>query len=384
MEKIVEKFRCTGCHACYNICPKKAITMIEDEKGFKHPAIDKEKCIDCGLCKKVCPVLKEKEIENDIKAYACYNLNEKERLESSSGGIFILLAQEIIKRKGVVFGAYLNKDFKVEHIKIDNTKDLGKLMGSKYVQSIIGETYKQVKEELIEGKYVLFTGTPCQIEGLKSYLMKDYEKLYTQDIICHGVPSPLVWEKYKEYRKKTDKQTPLKISFRNKDNGWSLFNLKFFYKNDSYKKNQNEDMFMQAFLRNTILRDSCYNCKFKKLHRISDITLADYWGIQKIHPELFDNKGTSVVIISSSKGMELFESIKDKIKYVDTDLNYVIKVNPSMTSSVKADKNRNDFFDNLENIDFPKLVKKYTYTPPLYRRVLSKIKRVIKKIIKRN
>lgn len=383
MDKIIEYEQCCGCHACYNICPKHAIKMVEDDKGFKYPKIDKAKCINCELCKKVCPVLKNINTKNNIKSYACYNLNNKERMNSSSGGIFILLAKEILKKDGVVFGAYLNDKFKVEHTMITDEKDLYKLMGSKYVQSTIGYIYKEVKEKLQQDKYVLFTGTPCQIEGLKSYLMKDYDKLYTQDIICHGVPSPLVWEKYKKYREKVDKNKPIKISFRNKDDGWTLFNMKFSYRKSYYKKNQNEDLFMQAFLKNTILRDSCYNCHFKKINRISDITLADYWGIQNVHPELNDNKGTSVLIVNSKKGEELFNQIKDKIKFVETDIKKIIEYNPALIESAKMDKNRKLFFENLDNIEFDELVKKYTYKRPLYRRILSKIKRIIKRIIKR-
>lgn len=381
MKKIIEKKECCGCHACFNICPKNAISMIDDEKGFKHPIINQNKCIDCGLCKRVCPILNNIKIKNNPRAYACYNLNEVERQNSSSGGVFVLLAKEILKKEGVIFGAYLNAKFVVEHTVIKKEDDLYKLMGSKYVQSTIGNTYKQVKSALNAGKYVLFTGTPCQIEGLKSYLMKDYDKLYTQDIICHGVPSPLVWEKYKEYRKSIDNEEPLSISFRNKDEGWSSFNMKFTYHKKDYKENQYKDLFMQAFLKNTTLRDSCYNCHFKKINRVSDITLADYWGINEIHPEFYDNKGTSVLIVNSDKGNELFNLIKDKIKYIETDFNYIKKRNSSLVKSVAEDKNREKFFENLNNIDFQKLVKKYTYKRPLYKKILSKCKRIIKKIL---
>lgn len=382
MKEIISKKDCCGCHACFNICPQNAISMVDDEKGFKYPIINQDKCINCGLCKKVCPILKNAKIKNEPKVYACYNLNDEERFNSSSGGIFILIAKEIIKRKGIVFGSYLNKEFKVEHTMIENENDLHKLMGSKYVQSTIGSTYIETKKALDENKYVLFTGTPCQIEGLKSYLMKDYDKLYTQDIICHGVPSPLVWEKYKKYRKIIDKEEPEKISFRNKDDGWQLFNMKFTYNKSTYKKNQNNDLFMKVFLNNIILRESCYSCHFKKINRISDITLADYWGINNVNPKFNDNKGTSVVIINSEKGKELFDSIKNKIKYEESDLKYILKYNPSISNSVLINKNRESFFDNINNLEFDKLVKKYTKRP-LYKRVLSKCKRIIKKLLRK-
>lgn len=384
MIEITDKTKCCGCHACYNICPKGAIKMQQDEKGFEYPVIDKEKCINCGLCEKVCPIINNKQIENEPRAYACYNKDLNIRMKSSSGGIFTLLAEEILNKGGVVFGASFNTKFEVEHIMVEKTEELEKLRGSKYTQSKIGETYKKAKEILEEGRYVLFTGTPCQIEGLKSYLRKEYDKLYTQDIICHGVPSPKVWKKYIKYREKIDNEKPKKISFRNKDNGWKLFNTKFEYKNFSYKQNQNEDKFMQAFLKNTILRDSCYNCSFKKLNRISDITLADFWGIQNIMPELDDNKGTSLVIVNSKKGQELFENIKEKIIYKNVDIQEAIKYNMSMIESAKMDKNRKKFFENLDKLDFDKLVKKYTYQPSIFKKIEFKIKGVIKRIIKRD
>lgn len=376
---IVEKNKCCGCHACFNICPKKAIKMKKDEKGFKYPIIDKKKCVGCKLCEKVCPVLKSTIVSNDIFAYACYNKNEFERLNSSSGGIFILIAKAVINKNGVVYGASLDENFEVKHIKVDTEENLTKLMGSKYVQSDIGTTFSEIKQMLEDGKIVLFTGTPCQIEGLKSFLVKDYSNLYTQDIICHGVPSPLVWKKYREYRKNKDKLLPKSISFRNKDNGWLSFNMKFVYNNKEYKASQNTDLYMQAFLKNISLRDSCYNCHFKKINRVSDITLADYWGIQNIDKNMFDNKGTSLVIINSNKGKELFELIKNDINFISTDLNEALKYNTAMTESVKSSKNREEFFRNINNYDFKKLIKKYIPKDNMFKKVIRKLKRIIKK-----
>lgn len=185
--QIIEKEKCCGCSACFNTCPKNAIKMVKDKDDFEYPKIDKNKCINCGLCRKVCPVLQNNTIENNICAYAVYNKNEKERLSSSSGGIFVLLAKVILKENGIIYGACLDDDLQVKHIKVDKISDLPKLMGSKYVQSDINNSFRSVKEDLEKNKKVLFTGTPCQVEGLKSYLRKDYKNLYTQDIICHGV-----------------------------------------------------------------------------------------------------------------------------------------------------------------------------------------------------
>lgn len=378
MIEITNKTKCCGCHACYNVCPKGAIKMQQDEKGFKYPVIDKEKCINCGLCTKVCPMLNNKQIENKPVAYACINKDENIRSKSSSGGIFTIIAEEILEKNGVVFGATFDEKYNVVHQYIEKKEDLEKFRGSKYVQSSINDTYKKAKEFLEKDRYVLFTGTPCQIEGLKKYIQKDYEKLYTQDIICHGVPSPKVWKKYLEYRESEDKEKPQNISFRNKDNGWKLFNIKFEYLKSKYKQNQNKDIYMQAFLKNTSLRDSCYNCSFKKKNRISDITLADFWGIENVLPEMDDNKGTSLVIVNSIKGQELFEKIKDNIGFKKVDLEDAIKYNKSMIESAKKDKNREKFFENLDKMKFDKLVKKYTYKRGIIRKILSRIKRIFK------
>lgn len=385
MLEINEKHKCCGCYSCVNACPQSAISMKQDEKGFEYPEIDKSKCIECGLCEKVCPILSKSEGINKTikKAYACYNKRENERLQSSSGGVFILIAKEIIKKNGVVFGACFDDEFSVKHDYVEEEDKLCKFMCSKYVQSIIGNSYCKAKEFLDQGRYVLFTGTPCQIEGLKKYLRKDYEKLYTQDIICHGVPSPMVWRKYLAYRQNVDKDSPTKISFRNKDNGWKLFNMKFSYNNKDYKNNQNNDLYMQAFLKNTILRDSCYNCSFKKIDRQSDITLADYWGIDKVNKKMDDDKGTSLVILNSSKGESLFNEIKNNLEYEDTSLDDAIRYNTAYTQSARMDKNRDSFFENIENMEFDKLVKKYTYKRPLYKRVIGKAKKCVKNIIGR-
>lgn len=384
METIISKNKCTACSACYNICPKQAISMQSDEKGFKYPVINQEKCIDCGMCKRTCPVINTTTCEKQITVYACYNKNEEERLSSSSGGIFILLAKEIINRGGAVFGASFDENFRVIHSYAESIIDLKKFMGSKYVQSDLGDTYKQVKDFLNNDRYVLFSGTPCQVEGLNSFLGKDYEKLYTQDLICHGVPSPEVWEKYKEYRKMTDKSTPDQISFRNKDNGWKLFNMKFYYKDTEYKNSLKDDYYMKAFLKNTSLRDSCYNCNFKKKYRDSDITLADFWGINNVFPGFDkDDKGISLLLVNSDKGKELFDTVKNEMIYEETDFEESVKYNSAYIKSVVADKNRDEFFKHIDNLQFDKLVKKYTYSVPIYKRVYKKIRNMCSKLLRK-
>lgn len=381
MLKIDNKSNCCGCHACYNSCPQNAIIMEEDEKGFKYPKINENKCTNCGFCEKVCPILNKRKIANDPKAYACINKDENIRENSSSGGIFTLIAKEIINMGGVVFGTKFDSNFNVIHSYTSLEEELYKFRGSKYVQSIIGDNYKIAKSFLEAGKYVLFTGTPCQIEGLLAYLGKKYDKLFTQDIICHGVPSPKVWRKYLDYRKHKDEDRPLSINFRNKDNGWSSFNLKFTYESKSYKKSQVEDKYMQAFLRNVCLRDSCYKCSFKKINRLSDITLADFWGIQRVKPELYDNKGTSLVIVNSEKGKELFESIKENIIQEEVNIEEALVGNTAMLTSAVVDKNRVKFFENLDKLDFSVLVNKYTEKPSLMLKIIVLLKKIAKRIL---
>ena len=382
MLEIENKEKCSGCHACYSVCPTKAIEMVKDEKGFKYPVIDQPKCVNCHLCEKTCPIINKKIVDNEPKAYSCYNKNNEVRSKSSSGGIFTLIASKILEKNGVVFGASFNNKFMVEHIYVEKEEELYKIRGSKYLQSIIGDSYKQAKKFLEEGRYVLFTGTPCQIEGLLSYLNKDYENLITQDIICHGVPSPKVWNKYLEYREKEDGEIPLEINFRSKENGWKNYNLKFRYNGHEYKNNQNTDKYMQAFLKNVSLRESCYNCSFKKINRLSDITLADFWGIEKVNPKMFDDKGMSLVIVNSKKGNKLFNSIQDEIVKEEININEAIKYNPSMITSSKPDKNRKKFFEHLDNMDFKELVDKYTEKPNILEKYISKGKKIVKKLLK--
>ena len=385
MKEVINKNKCSGCHACYNICPKNAISMFEDELGFKYPAVDQKKCIDCGMCKKVCPSInKSTEKKKNIKAYAAYNKNIDERINSSSGGIFILLAKEIIKRKGVVFGASFDRDFNVRHTFVEKEEDLEQFMGSKYVQSTIGNSYKKVKEFLDKDRYVLFSGTPCQIEGLKSYLKKEYKKLYTQDIICHGVPSPKVWKKYLEYqRNNNNDETIRNVSFRNKDHGWSLFQTKFLFDTKTYSKSLNDDIYMRLFLNNTCIRETCYNCDFNKKYKISDITLADYCGINNVQKNMNDDKGTSLIIVNSEKGNELFELIKDSIVYVETDLEIAIKYNSAMIKSVNKPSGRKDFVNDVDKMNMEELTNKYSPKPNIVKRIINKSKRVIKKLLNR-
>ena len=264
----------------------------------------------------------------------------------------------------------------------DIKKKLYKFQCSKYVQSEIRDTYRKAKELLDNNKYILFTGTPCQIEGLYKFLRKDYDKLYTQDFICHGVPSPIVWRKYLKETNIEYSAKPKNISFRSKDNSWQDFELKIQYKNNVYRNTQGKDTYLRAFLNDICLRDSCYKCNFKKKNRVSDITLADFWGIDNIDKSMNDDKGTSLVVVNSDKGKELFEKLKDNMEYKEVNLDDAIKYNMNMVSSVKMNKNREKFFNELDEKDLDSLVKKYIKKRSIVRRVLGKAKRIVKKILK--
>lgn len=384
MIDIKEKDRCCGCFACYNVCPKSAIEMKEDEYGFKYPVIDKEKCINCGLCDKICPILNKAEIKNESQAYACVNKNEEVRLQSSSGGMFSAIAEYILNNNGVVFGAGFDDEFNVKHICIENKAELWKLRTSKYVQSYIGDAYKQAKEFLENKRIVLFTGTPCQIEGLYAFLRKDYENLFTQDFICHGVPSPKVWSKYKDYRKHYDKKNPLRINFRSKAMNWNNFAMEFIYeKNKRYVKIKDEDLFQRAFLNDVCLRDSCYNCSFKKSNRVSNITLADFWGIKKIIPDMYNEKGVSIMIVNSNKGENILNIIKDSCvmrQLSEEEFAEALKYNKGYLKSANRNSNRERFFEQLDSDEFRKTVLN-NIPNNMINRTKVKIKSLIKRFI---
>ncbi|WP_133966390.1 Coenzyme F420 hydrogenase/dehydrogenase, beta subunit C-terminal domain [Eubacterium limosum] len=395
MIQLDKKETCTGCHACVAKCPKQCITMINDTEGFWYPQINKEECINCGFCEKVCPIITPIKFEDPFSpmAYACYNRDEKVRLASSSGGVFTLIAEAVLKQGGVVFGAGFDEDFNVCHQCVEGTENLDKLRMSKYVQSKIGVTYREAEDFLKENRLVLFTGTPCQISGLKAYLGKSYDNLITQDIICHGVPSPMVWEAYLAFRKKSDGGCAARrIAFRRKDFGWKRYSVSISYGNDTeYRQDLTQDSFMKGFLNDLYLRPSCHACAFKNAKRHSDITLADFWGIENVMPEMFDDKGTSLVLIQSKKGKALFKSIEKKMICQSVDLDEALKYNPAAIRSALIPKNREVFYNHFGKDPFDKII--HDLTKPSFKtraktaaiKALDRlgIKEQIKKILKK-
>jgi coenzyme F420-reducing hydrogenase beta subunit len=380
---INKKENCCGCRACENICPQNAIIMRKDNEGFLYPNIEKCLCINCGLCEKCCPNNTQKPNKSfETKAFACINKDNTKRINSSSGGMFIILAEYIINLGGVVFGAAFNSQLELLHSYAENFNDCKKFMGSKYLQSDINKTYYQVKKFLGEDRYVLFTGTPCQIYGLKNYLRIEYKNLLLVDLVCHGVPSPKVFKRYINEMENNNNSKITEAYFRKKNFGWKTFSMQLNFSNNiEYTNILNKDIFMKGFLKNLYLRPSCHNCKSNGLDRVSDLTLADYWGISTKHPEMDDDKGTSLLLINSEKGLKVFNKIEKYIKYIETDIESAIKCNPSIITSVKPNKNRDKFFSNYEKIGFSKAVNKYSKRNFL-KWIISFIKRVKKKLFR--
>ena len=307
-------------------------------------------------------------------AFACCNKDDDIRMKSSSGGVFFELAQKVISEGGTVFGAKYDENRNVVHSHADTMKGVMDFLGSKYVQSSIGEEYKLAKECLESGRKVLFSGTPCQIGGLRAYLKKDYENLITVDFICHGVPSRKVW---REYVKEISQNKRIEnISFRDKTEGWYDFSLKIdFSDGSSYRKNNHNDVYIKGFLSDLYLRPSCYDCKFKGTERKSDITIADYWGVQNDLPDMYDNKGTSLVLVHSKSGMKIWNDIQNRFTVKETDVNTAISHNPNYTKSVSMNLRRKSFFAQ-EKYDTPTIA--YFSKKTLIQRIIRKTKYIIK------
>ena len=343
MIDIKNKVNCCGCGACEQVCPVKCIHMIGDKEGFLYPEVDQSSCIKCGLCERSCPILsvQESEIIND--AYIAYSKDDRIRILSSSGGVFSVLSESVLGNHGTVFGAVFDRDFSVYHKKVDCLEGLSLIRGSKYLQSRIENSYKETKRLLDEGKTVLFSGTGCQIAGLKSFLKVGYENLLTVDILCHGTPSPKLWSLYIHEKELLFDSTVKNISFRKKNTGWRTYSLCIEFENGkSYSCVFNKDPYMKMFLRNICLRPSCYSCRFKAINSQADITLGDCWGIEKYMPELDDNKGCSLIITHTNKGNDLIRRVMDNLEIREADLSRVQQ--PMIINSAELHPNRKKFF----------------------------------------
>ncbi len=355
MTNLCDMKNCTGCSSCFSICPNNAISMQKNEEGFLYPIIDKEKCTNCGLCQKVCPELQVNFNKEKQQYYIGFNSDIKDCYESSSGGMFSLLARKILKQNGYVAGAMFDENAILKHVLIDNEKDLAKLKGSKYLQSDINDVYKQVQEKLKENNYVLFCGTPCQCAGLKNFLQKDYEKLYLVDFVCHGVPAQETFNEYLREKFGENKKYSY-INFRDKSNSYYFPKLIIKDENgiDILEEGFDKE-YLLGFSENLYLRKSCSYCKYAQIKRVSDITLADFWNVKNYMPNFDYEKGFSSFIINTPKGNDLIKNLKDKISCMqEVKLNIINQ--PYLKAPLKTHKNRELFF-SLKNMSFSKKIE---------------------------
>lgn len=375
MINIKNKQDCCGCSACAQRCPKQCIAMAEDEEGFLYPKVDISKCIDCHLCEKVCPVINQDEPRTPLNVYAAKNQNDQIRLDSSSGGIFTILAEQVINAGGVVFGACWDEEWNVKHDYAECLDNLSKFRSSKYLQSIIGDNYFKAEQFLKAGRTVLFTGTPCQIAGLKHFLRKDYDNLLAVEVICHSVPSPGIWQRYLEERLQTLKwsKSDIKhISFRNKKTGWKCYSFIIENKNGNvFSELGSKNAFMRGFLADLYTRPSCQACPSKQLKSGSDITLGDFWGIDSLMPEIDDDKGVSAIIINTEKGRKALHSVNNLIpsSWADMCVN-----NPALVKSANVSENKEHFFLKDE-LSFEKKIHILCKRPFSLRQTISRILR---------
>ena len=363
MIRILDDSRsCCGCSACYNVCPKNCITMKENREGFLYPEIGSE-CVECGMCKKVCPVINSvPEIEKDQFSYAVQNKNKEILQQSTSGGAFTAIAEYIIEKEhGIVFGAAFDDSLTVSHIRVENKSELSKFRNSKYVQSNIGTSFKEAKYFLDEGRTVCFSGTPCQIEGLKCYLQHDYDNLITVDVVCHSVPSPMIFRKYLEMQSAAANVQIKEVRFRDKYFGYKYSTMTLSDENgvSFYHNGIDTDPYLRAFFSNICARSSCYRCQFKKRFRVSDITIWDCFEADKIFPECDNDLGVTKMLIHTSKGKRIFDNISDKLDHAAVSAEDLLRNSKEMFESVASNPLREKFFDDAVNMPGKQLFAKY-------------------------
>lgn len=387
MVSVTNKSLCVGCGACADICPRKCINMTYDGEGFLYPDIEESSCSDCGLCTGVCPVINAPEQDNNRKpeAFAFINKNDVERFESSSGGAFPLLAKMMIDSGAVVFGAVFDDEFNVVHSSAQSVEDIKKQCSSKYVQSNTNGCYRRVKDLLKDGKEVMFVGTPCQAAGLKHYLVgTDTSNLLLVDFVCHGVPSPGVWKKYLD-EKFDDIHDIKEISFRYKKHGWRdlYFNAGFISGRPDLCELSGKNEYFMGFLKNITLRPACYECKFKTANRISDITLADFWGVMHVLPEMYDNKGCSLILAHTQKGLQKIKSTQPYARLAGVDFDMAAAHNTAIYKSAPMHRNRGKFFADYQAGKPVIAALKEAGKEPIYRKISLMIRKIARKVLRK-
>ena len=352
---------CSGCSACSQICPVECIRMENDAEGFLYPVIDTSKCINCDRCRDICVRAQSHLTERNVtseKSYLAYSRDDDIRRGSSSGGLFSMIAETVLSKGGLVCGAGFDRDFKVRHMFVSALADLPGLRGSKYVQSETGNSYKRIREELERGRLILFSGTPCQVDGLLACLGKEYENLYTQDILCHGVPSPAVWKEYLLMR--SGGELVKDVSFRDKTYGWHYFSMKIETDKRKYVRRLDEDTYLRLFLDDVILRPSCYACHHKSIHHKADFTLGDCWG--KTDGLKDDDRGISLLFVNSDKGQKLIGELENDVLFYEIPFEDAVLKQKVMTESVPYNQNRELFFSMAEELGIREALEKW-YSP---------------------
>ena len=359
MKQICDDDKCTGCSTCANICGKYAIAMCPDKGGFIHPVIDDNRCIGCGLCDKVCPANHEPEGHEHKAVYAAFVKDEAERAKSTSGGVFACLAQLVLKDGGYIYGAVMDEDWIVRHIEAVDENGLDRIRNSKYVQSEVGLCYQQVKKRLEEGKKVLFSGTPCQVAGLRNYLKFEPDNLLTVDILCHGVPSPEMFKRYVSAEEARAGSRMKQMQFRSKIVGWKkIFTVRIFEPNNEADWG---DTFVPGFLKDLYLRESCYQCPYASDKRQGDITLGDFWGYLERFPEYIedDDKGISLVIVNTDKGAASLRKIKRKLVIAHRTMEDAKGGNPILSRPNIKPQVYDDFWNDAKTMSWDMLSRKY-------------------------
>ena len=382
MARLCDPILCSGCTACAAVCPYGCISMAPDAEGFCRPVVDPTRCMECGLCSKACPVLNVPGTNQMPVAYAAKNKNEAVRSVSTSGGVFTLLAEHILAQGGVVFGAAYDADFKVEHRMVESPQGLSALRGAKYAESDVGDSFRQVKALLSQGRQVLFSGTPCQCAGLRAFLGKDEPNLLLVDLVCRGVSSPTVWAQYLSWRSEqtADGHRPVSVNLCSKDRGWNTpsADIRWPY-GRNYLATGREDPFLRAWNGDLCLRPSCHRCAAKGLNRCSDVTLGNYWGVGDQLPSMNDNKGTSIVLLHSDKAKALWEALADDLTAREADVRRCMDQNPAALLSAKYDaENRNSFLYRYAGEDFSALVDELLPKPAQNNSFANRLKRLLK------